>query len=159
MGVELTYTPGPVSLTSEWMQAREQRKNQGLGDVDLSDVVTTGWYGAATWLLTGEDKEDFDNPRDALFDGGFGAVELVARYEFLGFESADKIGPAFSNPRAEHILGNSVHVGTVGVNWFLNRWLRVTVNAARERFEDPSRTPQPGTSTFWSGIGRLQVVF
>ena len=153
------YTPGPVGLTAEWMQAREQRTNQGLGDVDLSDLITTGWYASATWLVTGEDKEDFNNPRRPLFDGGIGAVELAVRYDELGFESADKIGPAFRNPRAAHILGNSDKVWTFGINWFVNRWVRVTVNAIREEFEDAVRTPEPGTTEFWSGVARLQLVF
>jgi phosphate-selective porin OprO/OprP len=159
MGVELTYTPGPVGVTAEWLQAREQRKEQGLGDTDLSDLITTGWYAAATWLVTGEDKDDFDNPRNSLFDGGIGAIELAARYERLGFESAEKVGPAFTNPRAEHILGNSNRVWTFGVNWFVNRWVRATVNAVREEFEDASRSPQPGTPRLWSGVGRMQLVF
>jgi phosphate-selective porin OprO/OprP len=159
MGVELTYTPGPASVTAEWMQAREQRKRQGLGDVDLSDVITTGWYTAATWLVTGEDKEDFDNPAAPLFQGGVGAIELAIRYEQLGFESAEKIGPAFTNPRAEHIRPTSDHVWTFGVNWYANRWVRATMNAVREEFEDPARTPVTGTTRFWSGIGRLQLVF
>lgn len=159
MGVELVYTPGPVGLFAEWMQAREQRKNQGLDDVDLSDLITTGWYVSGTWLVTGEDKEDFDNPRNPLFDGGIGAIELAARYERLGFESADKTGPAFTNPRAEHILGNTDAVWTFGVNWFANRWVRTTLNAIREEFEDPNRTPVLGTTEFWSGVVRLQVVF
>jgi phosphate-selective porin OprO/OprP len=159
MGVELIFTPGPVSFNAEWMEAREQRKRQGLGDVDLSDLITTGWYTAVTWLVTGEDKEDFDDPRNPLFAGGIGAIELAARYERLGFESAEKVGPAFTNPRAEHILGNSDHVWTVGVNWFANRWVRATLNAVREEFADASRTPLPGTAKFWSGVGRLQLVF
>jgi phosphate-selective porin len=141
------------------MQAREQRKNQGLGDVDLSDFITTGWYTSATWLLTGEDKEDFDNPRRPLFDGGIGAVEVGVRYEELGFESEDKSGPAFTNPRAEHILGNIDSVWTFGVHWFPNRWVRVTVNGIREEFDDAARTPTPGTSKFWSGVLRAQLVF
>jgi phosphate-selective porin OprO/OprP len=159
MGVEFVYTPGPVGVTAEWMQAREQRKNQGLGDVDLSDLITTGWYVSGTWLVTGEDKEDFDNPRNPLFDGGIGAIEIAARYEQLGFESADKSGPAFTNPRAEHILGNTDSIWTIGLNWFINRWVRTTVNAVREEFDDANRTPLPGTSVFWSGVGRLQLVF
>jgi phosphate-selective porin len=159
MGLELSYFPGPVGLTAEWMQAREQRKNQGLGDVDLSDVVATGWYTAGTWLLTGEDKVDFNNPDHSLFDGGFGAVELGARYEKLQFESAEKNGPAFTNPRAEHILGNSDTVWTFALNWYLNRWVRATVNAIHEGIEDAARTPIPGTKDFWSGVARLQLVF
>jgi phosphate-selective porin OprO/OprP len=159
MGVEVSYTPGPVGLSAEWMQAREERKNQGLGDVDLSDVITTGWYAAGTWLLTGEDKEDFNNPRRSLFAGGLGAVELGVRYEELWFESAEKIGPAFTNPRAEHILGNTNAVWTFGLNWFVNRWVRATVNAIHEEIEDPERAPIVGTSEYWSTVWRLQVVF
>lgn len=159
LGTEVVYMPGPVGLSAEWMQAREERRDQGLGDVDLSDVVTTGWYASATWLVTGEDKEDFNKPRRPLWGGGLGAIELGARYEELRFESAEKTGTAFRNPRAEHILANSDKVLTLGVNWFPIRWVRVTANGIRERFEDAPRTPEPGTTEFWSGVLRLQVVF
>lgn len=158
-GAEVSYTPGPVGLAGEWMQAREQRVCQGLGDIDLSDFVTTGWYASATWLVTGEDKEDFDHPRRQLFGGGAGAIEVGARYEELSFESADKSGPAFANPRAEHYLGNTDSAWTLGVNWYASRWTRVTVNAVHEAFDDPARTPASGESGFWSGVFRLQVVF
>jgi phosphate-selective porin len=94
-----------------------------------------------------------------LFDGGIGALEVGVRYEKLQFESAEKTGPAFRNPRAAHILGNSDQVLTVGVNWFANRWFRVTINGIREELEDATRTPIPGTTVFWSGVGRLQLVF
>ena len=158
-GTEVAYNPGPVGIAAEWMRAQEQRQSQGLGDTDLSDVRTTGWYVSGTWLLTGEEKEGFNNPRRPLFAGGAGAIEVAARYETLVFESVDKIGPAFTNPRAEHILSNRDDVLTLGVNWFLNRWVRVTVNGIREEFEDVNRTPVPGTAIFWSGIGRLQLAF
>jgi phosphate-selective porin len=109
--------------------------------------------------VTAEDKEDFDNPRDPLFQGGIGALELAVRYDELGFESAEKNGPAFTNPRAEHLLENSDRVWTIGLNWFANRWVRATINGIRENFQDPARSPIPGTATFWSGLGRLQIVF
>ena len=92
VGTEVSYSPGPVGFEAEWMRAYEQRKEQGLGDVDLSDVITTGYYASATWLVTGEDKAGFNRPRRSLFAGGFGALELGARYETLGFESAEKVG-------------------------------------------------------------------
>jgi phosphate-selective porin OprO/OprP len=159
VGAELTYTPGPLGFAAEWMRAREQRLEQGLGDDDLSDFLTTGWYASATWLLTGEDKEDFNNPRRPLFGGGIGAIEVGARVEELRFESEDKTGPAFRNPRAAHILGNRDRVVTLGVNWWASRWTRLTLNAIREQFDDPPRTPVPGTTKFWSGLLRMQVVF
>jgi phosphate-selective porin len=157
--LEGSHYAGPVGITAEWMQAREQRQNQGLGDADLSDLIATGWYAAATWLVTGEDKQDFDEPRAPLFDGGLGALELAARIEHLGFGSAEREGPAFTNPRAEHVLPNSDRVWTLGVNWYANRWVRATINAVREEFEDPLRSPRIGTDTYWSGVGRLQLVF
>lgn len=158
-GVEAYYTPGPFSVAAEWMQAREQRRNQGLGDVDLSDVLTTGWYGSATWMVTGDQKEDFNQPRRPLFRGGIGAIEVAVRFERLWFESAEKVGAAFRNPRAEHILGNRDSAWTFGLNWFPNRWTRVTVNGIREELDDAVRTPLPGTTVFWSGLGRLQLTF
>lgn len=158
-GAELTYTPGPVGLAAEWMQAREQRLGQGLGDVDLSDFLTTGWYASATWLVTGEDKNDFNGPRRPLFTEGIGAIELAARYEKLQFESASKIDEPFANPRADNYLMNSDSVWTFGVNWFPNRWVRLLVNGIHERFADPDRTPITGTTDFWSGVFRVQLVF
>jgi phosphate-selective porin OprO and OprP len=158
-GAELTYMPGPVGFAAEWMQAREGRKNQGLGDVDLSDFVTTGWYASATWLVTGEDKEDFNGPRRPIVTEGIGAIELAARYDKLQFESADKVGEAFANPRAENYLMNSDEVWTVGVNWFPNRWVRLVINGIHEHFADLERTPKLGTTDFWSGVFRLQLVF
>jgi phosphate-selective porin OprO/OprP len=158
-GAEFEYTPGPLGFAAEWMQAREERNDQGLRNIDLSDLITTGWYASATWLITGEDKEGFNGPRNDLFTEGIGAIEVAARYEELTFESADKVGPAFTNPRAEHILGNTDSVWTLGVNWFPNRWTRVLVNGIHEKFEDPERTPRPGTDSFWSGLVRFQIVF
>ena len=159
MGAELVYMPGPIGLTAEWMRAREARNDQGLGETDLSDMLTTGWYTAATWLVTGERKATFNNPRRPLSAGGIGAIELAVRYETLEFASSNTSGTPFRNPRAEHILGNSDKVATFGVNWFVNRWVRITANAIREQFEDAPRTPQPGTTEFWSGVARLQLVF
>ena len=158
-GLELLYTPGPVGIAAEWMQAREQRRGQGLGDLDLSDVITTGWYASATWLVTGEKKEDFDHPRHPIITEGIGAIEVGARIEKLGFESAAKVGPAFSNPRAENILQNSATVLTLGVNWFPTRWTRLVLNGMRESFSDPERVPKSGVTDYWSGVFRLQIAF
>jgi phosphate-selective porin len=159
VGLEATYSPGPISLSAEWMQMREQRRDQGIGDVDLSDLITRGWYAAATWLMTGEDKDGFDSPARPFPNRGFGALELGVRYEALGFESADQTGPAFRNPRAEHVFANGDRVWTLGVSWFANRWTRVIANAMREKFADATRTPVPEKTNFWSGVLRLQLAF
>jgi len=75
----------------------------------------------------------------------------------LRSESTD--GPAFTNPRADHQVPNSDRTWTFGVSWMPIRWVRVLTNAVHETFEDVSRAPVAGTSSFWSGLLRLQVVF
>jgi len=158
-GAQFDWTPGPTGLKAEWMQSREQRLGQSNRNADLSDFVGTGWYVSGTWFVTGEDKDDDVNPRHALFQGGVGAIEIGARYDALEFGSANKSGTAFTNPRADPLLANADQVWTFGVNWLMNRWVRVITNAIHESFDDAARTPERGTASFWSGLLRLQVVF
>lgn len=159
LGLELDWTPGPFGLRAEWIQTREQRLGQGLGDRDLSDLVGTGWYVAGTWIVTGQDKDDNISMRRSLLRGGPGALELAARYEVLGFGSASRDGPAFRNPRADHLLESHDRIWTAGVNWYVMPHVKVVANAIRESFDDVERTPLAGETTFWSGVARLQIVF
>jgi phosphate-selective porin OprO/OprP len=159
IGLELDWTPGPYGLRAEWVQSREDRLGQGLGNVDLSDVLGTGWYVYGTWIVTGQDKDDNISMRRSLVRGGPGAVELALRYEELGFGSASQDGTAERNPRAEHLLENRDTVWTGGVNWYAMPHVKVVVNAIHESFEDAARTPKSGDTSFWSGVARLQIVF
>jgi len=159
IGAQFDWTPGPTGFRAEWMQSREDRIGQSNRNADLSDFVGTAWYASATWFVTGEDKDNNINPRNPLFQGGIGAIELAVRYDQLGFESVGKAGTAFTNPRAEHLVPNTDKVVTFGFNWLPNRWTKIVVNGVRESFEDASRTPQPGTAEFWSGLIRLQIAF
>lgn len=159
LGAQFDWTPGPASVKAEWMQSREQRKEQSNRDEDLSDYIGTAWYVAGTWIVTGEDKDGDVNPKRPLLGGGIGAIELAIRYEQLGFRSAETTGPAFTNPRSEHLLPNSDRVWTFGVNWITTKWTRVLVNAIHENLDDPARSPATGTSSFWSGLVRLNIVF
>ena len=73
--------------------------------------------------------------------------------------SASKSGTSFTNPRADYLTPNTDSVFTFGVNWITSRWTRVLVNAIHEDFEDVNRTPLAGTTSFWSGLIRLNIVF
>jgi len=159
LGAQFDWSPGPTSLKAEWMQSREQRTEQSNRNEDLSDFIANAWYVAGTWFVTGEDKDENVNARRPLLKGGIGAIELAVRYEQLKFESASKEGTPFTNPRSESLLPNSDDVFTVGMNWITSRWTRVIVNAIHEDFEDANRTPIPGTTSFWSGLVRLNIVF
>ena len=159
LGTEVEWTPGPIGLKAEWMQAREDRLQQGNRNEDLSDFVSTGWYTSGTWVITGEKKDSSLNPKKPLFRGGIGAIEVGARYDALAFGSASQSGQAYTNPRADHLVPNSDQVWTFGVNWFPNRWVRLVGNGIHETFEDPKRTPTTGVTSYWTALFRLQVVF
>ena len=158
IGTEAVWMPGPFSVKSEYARANEQRKHQGLLDDDISDFVTSAWYLSGTWALTGERKDNGIEPRKPIFQGGFGALELGARYERIGFGSALKQGTPFINPRADPVSENAETVWTLGVNWYLNKWGKVVVNGVRESFQDPERTAVPGQTTNWAAVLRLQFV-
>jgi phosphate-selective porin OprO/OprP len=150
---------GPASLKAEWLSAWDERKQQGLADVDLPKAYGRGWYVAGTWLVTGEDKDDEVRPRRPFLQKGVGAFELAARYERFTLGSVDDAGePPFANPRAANLLPNRDDVVTLGVTWYLNRWIRLQGNAIREAFDDVERAPITGRAKYWSYVGRFQFV-
>jgi len=159
-GADGLWTPGPFSVVAEYDRVTDQRNGQGLGDVDLPNVIAQGWYLAGTWALTGENKAGgIDNPRHPLFQGGAGGFELVARFEEMRFSSAGTGGePPFTNPRAANILPNRDRAITLGGNWYINRFGRVLFNAVRETIQDPLRSPLADRTRWWTGVLRLQFV-
>jgi phosphate-selective porin OprO/OprP len=159
MGTEMNWRPGPFSLQGEFMHVQEERKGQGLLEEDLSDLIARGWYLSGTWVVTGEKKSEGVEPRKEFLRGwGIGAIELAARYEQLRFSSSEHPGKPSRAPRAANILGNSDRVWTFGINWYLNRWVKIQGNAIREKIEDTQRSPISGRERFWSGQCRLQFV-
>lgn len=159
IGTEIEWTPANFGIKAEWMQAREDRLNQGNRNEDLSDFLSTGWYVDGTWVVTGERKGDSVTPAKPLFKGGIGAIEIGARYDELGFSSASTAGPAYTNPRANHLVPNTDQVWTTGVSYFPNRWVRLVLNGVHESFQDKNRTIKSGTNGFWTVLFRFQLVF
>jgi phosphate-selective porin len=90
--------------------------------------------------------------------GGIGAVEVAGRYERLWFDSAGGTDTPTRANRSETILTSGEKVLTLGVNWTLNRFIKVQINGIRERVEDPGRSPVPNGAAFWSRVLRLQFV-
>jgi phosphate-selective porin OprO/OprP len=83
-------------------------------------------------VLTGEDatfngvtpRHPFD-PRN----GGWGALQLVARYAELDVDKA--AFPAFANPATS---ASEAHAWAVGLNWYLNKNIRVNTSFSRTTF-------------------------
>jgi phosphate-selective porin OprO/OprP len=155
---DLDWTVGSASARAEYTLESDDRDMQGIGNQDLPNVRGQSWYVSGTWLLTGEKKTRPVKPAADFLRGGIGAIELAGRYERLWFNSPGGTDQPFRNPRAETVFPGGDKVLTLGVNWTLNRFMKVQFNGIRDHVEDIERNPVPGGAAFWSRILRFQFV-
>jgi phosphate-selective porin len=124
------------------MTVSDERLGMAANGEALPNVTATGWYGSGAWVITGERKQGRVEPEHSLFADGLGALELVARVERLGFDAG-----ADTNPPAALLLpppaANADRVITIGLGWYLNRYLKISGNAVFESVSDPERSPAP----------------
>lgn len=156
LGVEAEFLPGPASIKMEWMRVETERRGESVEDTDLSPLIGEGWYVSGTYAITGEKKSRVQRPKKPLFQGGFGAIEVGARIESLRFRSGASGEPASTSPRADAIVGNRDQATTLGVNWYINRFLKIQANFIREKLDDPSQGPLPEKASFTTKAIRFQ---
>ncbi|CAL1241123.1 OprO/OprP family phosphate-selective porin [Candidatus Methylocalor cossyra] len=117
-GAELATVFGPFSIQSEYM--RTQLTGKGY---DSNDVLE-GYYAYASYFLTGESRNY--NTKEAKFDrlkvnrnfdfnGGWGAWEIAARWDYLDMNT-------------RHVSGGRIENGTLAINWYLNPRVRFMAN-------------------------------
>jgi phosphate-selective porin OprO/OprP len=148
-GAELGWSIGPVALMGEYIAADFQGIETSSNSFDLN---LHAYYGAMLWMLTGEHPR-FQNgvlqpivPAASLWQNGWGALGLALRYDYFqaGSEVYDYLVSA----------GDSVREATAynfALNWYLNRFARVSVEFTRTEFDQPliiDRDPQTGDAVF-----------
>ncbi len=158
LGAEFSWQEGPLSLKSEFINVSQERRMQSIRLADLSDMFARGWYASAGWTALGTMKSNGTEPKKPfLSGGGFGAVELAARFEALRFDSTEQVTRESRSPRASNILGNSDRSWTVGATWFVDRFVKFQINGIRETIEDIQRSPIGGRAKYWTVLARIQV--
>lgn len=156
---DLDWMKGPFTLRGEYTWVSDDRKKQGFGDDNLPQARYRAWYASGGWVITGEKKNRPVEPREGGIPlGGPGAIELVARVERIRFGSVAGVDQPFRNPRAETILPVTNRVETYGINWFINRWVKLQGDLIREQIDDAERSPLLSSAPFWSQVVRLQIV-
>ncbi len=143
-GLEARWQPGRVSIQSEYIRLTDERRGQSVEDGDLSPLLARGWYVSGTYAFTRKRNR-------------YGRIEGAARYETLSFGSKGRAGEPSKSSRADAVLGNIDRVTTLGVNWHVNRWVKVQANLIREDIGRPAMGPLPERSSFWSRVFRLQL--
>ena len=123
-----SYYYGPLGLFGEYVISDQDVRNGS----HLADLQNTAWDISGGWILTGEDaaptgvtpKHPF-NPHN----GQWGALQVVGRYAELDVDT--DAFPFFSNPA---VSASSAKVWAVGLNWYLNRNIRVNASYSRTTF-------------------------
>lgn len=109
-GLESAWRIGPVSAQAEWIRT-DVKRGAGFRHVQLD-----GWYVATSWVLTGESRP-YKHGRFKGIEPGRpgGAWELTMRYSRINLEDAD-------------IAGGKERNVTLGLNYYLNKHLRIMAN-------------------------------
>jgi phosphate-selective porin OprO/OprP len=154
-GVDANLVSGDLALRGEFLRLWDQRRGQGLAGDDLPDLLVQGWQLSAAWMAVGGLRNG-GTPRNPLFRGGLGAIQVAARFETLAFSSDADWDDPFRNPRAANVLGNDFRAWTAGVNWYPVRHVKLQLNLLREHLGDPERRPDAARSWFTSRVFRVQ---
>jgi phosphate-selective porin OprO/OprP len=162
-GIEAAWSEGRLGVKGEYLRMSEQRKEQGIRANDLPDKISRGWYVTGSWIAFGEMKSKGSEPKDPFLTGrGFGAIELASRIDVLSFSSASPTGIPSPSPRAANLLPNSDRTWTIGGTWYINHFVKLQANGAREWIADSQRRDfaeqnVAGRHAFWTAIFRLQL--
>ena len=124
------YYYGPFGLLGEYVISDQGVENSAT--LQTANLKNKAWDIAGGWVLTGEDatytgvtpRHPFD-PRN----GNWGALQLVARYAELDVDKA--AFPIFANPATS---ASEAHSWSVGLNWYLNKNIRVNTSFSRTTF-------------------------
>lgn len=156
---EARYFNGPFSLKGEYYYQREERND--IGGTDFEDIISQGFYGIATYVLTGEKKVDGANivPNHNFnpATGEWGAFELATRYSYLDLDKASGNDPVVAG---ENIGANTVQGVTFGLHWYFNKYLKLMADYSFFDFDRQENLTHPsiGDSTN-QFTARLQVAF
>jgi phosphate-selective porin OprO and OprP len=122
------YYHGPFGILGEYVVSDQDVKNGAA----LADLQNTAWEVSASWVLTGEDASyNGVTPRHPfnLHSGGWGAWQVVGRYEELNVDKS-----AFPTFASDTASASSAHAWSAGLNWYLNRNVRVNASFSHTVF-------------------------
>jgi phosphate-selective porin OprO/OprP len=171
---EFTFIHGPLALRDEYVAASFNRTGVGtlqlggLGFANLPNIRYQAWNSAITYLLTKERRPENGTPRvkhpvfgpvtESGGTRGWGAWEVAFRYSGI---QGNEPGIFFNNvftPQNVATFNQHTDQFTVGVNWYLNYWVRFQSNIDIDQLKQPSTigaTPQ----TYLAFAQRLQFRF
>ena len=142
------YYYGPFGLLGEYVISDQKVKRAGVAPFSSAHLQNTAWEISVGWVLTGEDAAYAGGvvPRHPFnpASGAWGAWQLVGRYAELNLDS--DAFPLYADPA---ISARSASAWSVGLNWYLNRNVRVNTSFSHTVFDGGggAGTSAPATVT------------
>jgi len=142
------YYYGPFGLLGEYIVSDQKVERSGVAPFSSAYLDNTAWEVAASWVLTGEDAAYVGGvvPRHPFnpASGEWGAWQLVGRYAELSIDPS--AFPLFADPATS---ARSAAAWSVGLNWYLNRNVRVNADFSHTTFSGGggAGTSAPATIT------------
>ncbi len=130
------YYYGPFGVITEYARVSQDVTNGTISDKLENDA----WQIAVSYLLTGEDASFKGVKPIQVFNtdgGGWGAWELVARYQennidSKAFQTSSLAPTGYADPR---VNASSAKSWATGVNWYLNQNVKVVLNYEQTSFK------------------------
>lgn len=143
---------GQLGLQAEYVRSEQAVRRAATAD----RIEQQSWQATGSWVLTGETATGRAiQPRQA-FDpskGAWGAFEIVARANALTVD--DAAFPLFANVDQ---VARKATAGGVGLNWYLNRNVKIAADYERTGFERGAAagTDRPDEHALFT---RFQIAF
>jgi hypothetical protein len=155
-GVEVSWNAELTSVESEYIRFSNERRGEGIRGEDLPLFVASGWYVSGTRTLM---ISRAGEPGHLSFiPHRINRLDAAARIERLTFGNTDAGGSASFSPRGENVRRNSDTILTLGINWYVSRWLSLRANLIHDSILDADLAPSPSRPSYWSRAIRFEFV-
>lgn len=143
------YYYGPLGVIAEYARVSQAVSNGTTSEKLGNDA----WQIAGSYFLSGEDASFKGVKPKQVFStngGGWGAWELVARYQQNNIDhaafstAASGAGLRYADPRTN---AKSAKSWAAGVNWYLNQNVKVVLNYEQTSFEGGGQVNTAGTAS------------
>jgi len=151
------YYHGPLGIIAEYASV-EQDVKIGTTAAGTKTFKNEAWQLAGSWLLTGEDASFKGVKPYSPFstNGGWGAWELVARYQENNIDKA-AVDTVFIDPAKAN--AGSAKTWGAGVNWYLNQSSKFAFNLEETRFSGGIGAGSLTGKKETFAVARYQLVF
>jgi phosphate-selective porin OprO/OprP len=150
---QVYYYRGSFGFLGEYTQVKQDVSRTVAGTLRSDTLTNSAWQGQFSWFVTGE-EESYKGftPGSTWQPGkdGWGALELVARYQQLDIDDDAFTGGAssFANPLTAITKETSYGVG---VNWYPWNTVKLSFNYDKTKFDGGAATgDRPDEQAFFT---------